>query len=343
MIIATKLLNSVIEYVEKHITEKIDSSNIEKIACCTYSDISRMFSFIAEMSIADYIRFRRLTLAGRELKYNKARVIDISEKYGYGSPVSFARAFKEYHGFNPSEASKEYNVIKEFPKIVFQIEAKKVMDPISKEVIAINGKEYTACYYGEVDMTHFSDTYLKRKYWRLDNAYEDFESKPKLRHVLPYNNYPPINIHTGEVFVIDYYKKSGEVERKYYLSDGTIWMGMQSTVEILPSFMKPIRIDVLTINGKEYNAQYYGEQDMSSWSDYALKRQYWRLENTGDFADSKKLIDVLPYNNYPPIEIMVGQVFVIDYLKKDGKTDRKYYIADGTIWKDMPSTRQIMI
>ncbi len=344
MIIATKLLNSVIEYVEKHIAEKIDSLAIEKIACCSYSDVSKLFSFVSEMSISDYIKYRRLTLAGEELKYGKAKVIDTAAKYCYESPVSFARAFKGFHGFNPSETYKEQNIIREFPRIVFQIEAKRVMDPIRKSTISINDKEYVASYYGESGMTHFSDIYSRRQYWRLKDAYEDFKNKPRLRYVLPYNNYPPIDIHTGEVFVIDYYKKTGEMERKVYLSDGTVWKDMPSTVEILTSFMDPIRIDSITINGKEYQADYYGEQDMSSWSDYADKRQFWRLRDCNeDFDKCEKLLDVLPYNNYPPIDIEVGQVFVIDYLKKNGETDRRFYIADGTVWRDMPSTRQIII
>ena len=82
---------------------------------------------------------------------------------------------------------------------------------------------------------------------------------------------------------------------------------------------------------------------MSNWSEYATKREFWRLENTGnDFADCEKLEDVLPYNNYPPISFQIGQVFVIDYHTVGGGIDRKYYIADGTVWQDMPSTRRFL-
>ncbi|MCR5456962.1 MAG: hypothetical protein K6F14_02675 [Clostridiales bacterium] len=126
--------------------------------------------------------------------------------------------------------------------------------------------------------------------------------------------------------------------------DGTVWKNMPSTVEIVMSFMEPIRIDRMTINGKEYSAEYFGNQDMSSWSDYATKREFWRLCDCGtDFDKFEKLQDVLPYNNYPPMDIKLGQVFVVDYHKIDGDTDRRYYIADGTVWKDMPSTRQIRV
>ena len=105
-----------------------------------------------------------------------------------------------------------------------------------------------------------------------------------------------------------------------------------------------IRKDMLCINGKDYEAAYYGERDMSGWSDYATKREYWRLENVGDdFKDCRKDSEVLPYNNYPPIAIEVGQVFVIDYHKKEGGIDRRVYLADGTVWQGLDSTRRIFV
>ncbi|MBR2938033.1 MAG: hypothetical protein IKB80_06060 [Oscillospiraceae bacterium] len=57
--------------------------------------------------------------------------------------------------------------------------------------------------------------------------------------------------------------------------------------------------------------------------------------------DYQNTCDVLPYNNYPHILIEDGQVFVIDYHTRDGKIDRKYYIADGTVWQNMICTRRI--
>jgi hypothetical protein len=98
------------------------------------------------------------------------------------------------------------------------------------------------------------------------------------------------------------------------------------------------------VGEKEYSASYFGEQDMAYWSDYAAKREFWRLEDTGGiFEKCEMKREVLPYNNYPPIKIDIGQVFVIDYHTKDGGIDRKYYIADGTVWQDMPSTREFII
>ncbi len=337
-------LNLVIDYIESHLTEEIEPKQIEKIACCSYYDVGRIFSLIADIGISDYIRKRRLTLAGAELKGGNAKVIDIALKYGYNSSVAFARAFQSFHGFNPSLVNKSGAVLSVFPRLVYQICVKGVMDDMSKEKITINGKEYEAGFLGEADMSSWSSEFSKRKYWRLENAYDDFKDNPKLVQVLPYNNYPPINIQIGQVFMVDYHKLDGTVIRKYYIADGTVWNDMPCTREIILRYMHPVRMDKIAVGGKEYEASYFGEQDMSYWSDYATKREFWRLENVnGDFEKCETLSDVLPYNNYPQIEIQKGQVFVIDYHTKKGSIDRKYYIADGTVWKDMPSTRQFVI
>ena len=231
-----------------------------------------------------------------------------------------------------------------FPRLIYQICVKEVLEAMKKEIITINGKEYEASYFGEADMSSWSPEFSKRKYWRLENAYDDFKDRPKLEQVLPYNNYPPINIEIGQIFVIDYYKSNETVERKYYIADGSVWNDMSCTREFILDYLKPIRTDKMTVCGKEYEASYFGEQDMSFWSDYATKREFWRLENVnGAFEQCEMSKDVLPYNNYPHIKIEIGQVFVIDYHTRKGTIDRRYYVANGTVWQDMPSTQQFTI
>lgn len=337
-------LNMVIDYIEKHLTGDIDQTEIAKIACCSFYDVGRMFSLIADINISDYVRKRRLTLAGAELKYHDAKVMDVALKYGYESPVSFARAFQAFHGFNPSQVSMKNATLNVFPRLIYQICVREVLNVTEKEILTIDGKEYEASYLGESDMSTWSKEYAKRKFWRVENANDDFQGRLILDQVLPYNNYPPISIEIGQIFVIDYYRYDGEVERKYYVSDGTVWKDMPCTHEFILDYMQPLRTDEIMIGGKEYEASYFGEQDMSEWSEYATKRAFWRLENVnGEFENSEKTENVLPYNNYPLFEIENGQVFVIDYLLKDGTIDRRYYIADGTVWEGMPSTRQIII
>ncbi len=49
--------------------------------------------------------------------------------------------------------------------------------------------------------------------------------------------------------------------------------------------------------------------------------------------------DVLPYNNYP-MKIDTGQVFVIDYIKTDNTSIRKFYRLDGKFWNNRPVTEE---
>ncbi len=108
----------------------------------------------------------------------------------------------------------------------------------------------------------------------------------------------------------------------------------------LAKVAEPIRTDILTVSGRDYEAAYFGKEDISSWSDEYEYREFWRLENAyEDFKDMPKAGDVLPYSNYP-MRIEDGQVFVIDYIKGDGTADRMYYRSDGYVWKGLPSTEE---
>lgn len=104
--------------------------------------------------------------------------------------------------------------------------------PLRVDMIEVNGKEYTASNFGTADISAFSDLYTSREYWRLEDAYQDFAQCPKTGDVLPYNNYP-MPVEAGQVFVIDYTKKDGSIERVYLRSDhGALWEGIPTTVGI---------------------------------------------------------------------------------------------------------------
>jgi len=218
-------LNAVIDYVEKNITEELDLNHLADIAYRSLYDFQRMFAFISEMSIIEYIRKRRLTLAGIDLKYNNAEIMDTAFKYGYDSPSSFARAFRAFHEISPSEAKKSDVSLKIFPRLIFQIIVKEVPQMIRTDKISINGKEYDASYFGEEDLSPWINddyNYIKREFWRLENAYDDIKNNKQTKqtnNVHAYRRYP-MNIELGQAFVIDYTKKDGFVERQYYLADG---------------------------------------------------------------------------------------------------------------------------
>lgn len=119
-----KQLNLVIEYIEEHLQEEISYEEIAEIAYCSIYNFQRMFSYIASMSLAEYIRNRRLTLAAFDLIKEDNRIIDIAQKYGYDSQDAFSRAFRKFHGVLPSLVKSESVTLKTCPKLSFQITIK---------------------------------------------------------------------------------------------------------------------------------------------------------------------------------------------------------------------------
>ena len=112
-------------YVENNLTGEIDQEVLARIACCSIYNFSRMFSFITDISLTEYIRRRRLTMAAMELQQGgNIKVIDLALKYGYDSPVSFSRAFRTLHGVTPTEARAGGVTLKAYPRISFQISVK---------------------------------------------------------------------------------------------------------------------------------------------------------------------------------------------------------------------------
>ncbi|MDM5153874.1 AraC family transcriptional regulator [Bacillus sp. DX1.1] len=119
-----KNMNGAIKYIEENLTNNIDFKEVARIAFCSEYHFKRMFSFLAGISLSEYIRRRRLTLAAFELKDNNVKIIDIAIKYGYNSPDSFARAFQKLHGITPSDARNNGHSLKAYPRMTFQLSIK---------------------------------------------------------------------------------------------------------------------------------------------------------------------------------------------------------------------------
>lgn len=114
-------LNEALGYVEKNLDSTLDMKEVARIACCSEYHFTRMFSFLSGMTLSEYIRRRRLTLAAFDLSRDGSKVIDVAIKYGYASPDSFARAFQAVHGVTPSEARGHGSSLKAFPRMTFQL------------------------------------------------------------------------------------------------------------------------------------------------------------------------------------------------------------------------------
>ena len=114
-------MNATLDYIENNLCGEIDYAALEKVACCSAHTFFKMFSYVADLPLSEYVRRRRLTLAALELQGGDAKVIDVALKYGYESPVSFARAFQALHGVTPTQAKKSGITLKAYPRISFQV------------------------------------------------------------------------------------------------------------------------------------------------------------------------------------------------------------------------------
>jgi len=114
-------MQKAIDYIEENLTEEID---YEKVAAESFSSsyhFQRVFSILCGYTLGEYIRLRRLSLAGAELANGKDKVIDIALKYGYDSPDSFAKAFQKFHGITPSQARADGSMLKSFSRLSIKI------------------------------------------------------------------------------------------------------------------------------------------------------------------------------------------------------------------------------
>lgn len=117
-------MNGALKYIEENLTGDVDIGEVAKRALCSEYHFRRMFSYLAGISLVEYIRRRRLTLAAQELVAGNLRVMDVAVKYGYNSADAFARAFQNQHGISPSEARRHSKTLKAYPPMTFQLSIK---------------------------------------------------------------------------------------------------------------------------------------------------------------------------------------------------------------------------
>lgn len=117
-------LNRAINYMEENMKDTIDFDMVAKIAGCSTYHFQRMFTYMAELPLSEYIRRRKMSLAAVDLQEEENKVIDIGLKYGYDSPTAFNRAFKSIHGIAPSKVRESGVILKAYPPISFRITIK---------------------------------------------------------------------------------------------------------------------------------------------------------------------------------------------------------------------------
>ncbi|WP_240137768.1 AraC family transcriptional regulator [Streptomyces sp. MUM 178J] len=114
-------LNEAMQHVEEHLDGQIDAAELARIAVTSEYHFRRLFSALAGMPLSEYVRRRRLTVAGAEVLAGERTLLDVAVRYGYGSGEAFARAFRAVHGVGPREARRTGAALRSQQRLSFRL------------------------------------------------------------------------------------------------------------------------------------------------------------------------------------------------------------------------------
>ncbi|SEP62761.1 AraC family transcriptional regulator [Streptomyces radiopugnans] len=114
-------LNQAMEHIERNLGRPADAAELARIALTSEYHLRRLFSALAGMGLSEYVRRRRLTVAGAEVLAGERTLLDIAVRYGYGSGEAFARAFRAVHGVGPGEARRTGAALRSQPRMSFRL------------------------------------------------------------------------------------------------------------------------------------------------------------------------------------------------------------------------------
>jgi len=197
-----ELVQKAIDWIEEHSDEQVQVCDLARAAYCSDAHFSRIFRAIVGLSVMEYVRCRRLSLAGRELSLTQSKILDVALKYGYETPQAFTKAFKKYHGVSPI-ACRKYGTSKylerSFPLVtkMKMMEGAKSMSKFGsplQQIMEDLGKESANMY--------FCFNIGNRRYaieaiavWSIMGSWDLYQNtKGKLWQFLWGNNRPVIRI-----------------------------------------------------------------------------------------------------------------------------------------------------
>jgi AraC family transcriptional regulator len=147
-------LQNAIDYMEEHLLDDITIERIAKQANVSEFHFQRIFSVLTDITVGEYLRHRRLTLAAQELSSTESKIIDVSLKYGYDTPESFSKAFRRQHGITPSQARNYTGKLKSYNRLTIQVYLKGA-DPMNYKIVekesfkVVGVKREFSCENGE--------------------------------------------------------------------------------------------------------------------------------------------------------------------------------------------------
>ncbi|KGP73737.1 AraC family transcriptional regulator [Pontibacillus yanchengensis] len=147
-------LQRAIDYMEANLLDDISIERVAKEACTSVFHFQRMFMILTDMSVGEYVRRRRLTLAAHELSRTDNKIIDIAYKYGYDTPESFSKAFRKQHGITPRQTRTFTGKMQSYNRLVIQVNVKGA-EPMQYEIVekeafqVVGMKQEVSCVGGQ--------------------------------------------------------------------------------------------------------------------------------------------------------------------------------------------------
>ncbi|KAA9029445.1 AraC family transcriptional regulator [Niallia endozanthoxylica] len=127
-------LQKAIDYMEEHLLDHLTIEEISKRANVSPFHFQRTFMILTDLSVGDYLRRRRLTLAAQELTSTDSKIIDLAYKYGYETPEAFSKAFRKQHGMTPREVRKGIGKLQSYNRLTIQVNLKGA-EPMKYQIV----------------------------------------------------------------------------------------------------------------------------------------------------------------------------------------------------------------
>jgi AraC family transcriptional regulator len=131
-------LQKAIDYIEEHLLEELTIKAIARQANVSPYHFQRSFLILTDVTVGEYLRRRRLTLAAQDLTSTTEKIIEIAYKYGYDTPESFTKAFRKQHGVTPSEVRKGIGKLQAYNRLTIQVKLKGA-EPMKYRIVERNG------------------------------------------------------------------------------------------------------------------------------------------------------------------------------------------------------------
>lgn len=159
-------ITAAIKFMEEHLTEEVSVEEIASAANVSTFYFQKGFAILCDISVSEYLRNRRLSLAGRDLRINGCKVVDVAMKYCYESPDSFTKAFVRFHGITPLQAKLGEGELKEFLPLKLHVSMKGGFDMdckiIKKDAFTVIGREkFIKGEDGDVECPKFWDEHYE--------------------------------------------------------------------------------------------------------------------------------------------------------------------------------------